>query len=184
LNDVLSEIAAHGLQSSVPMDIFETQVVGMFARCLFQLRRLCLRQVHQAPVVTEIGRQEFRMPIKPEPFFHETIEMTRQEVRQVKRARFIIRQSGKFSRARVELVTVRAGQAFYAKFGQDFVQRSPRAAISVRDEQLVEFRPVLLDGRSYSAWDFLWPVMQVRWQALYLQVRPAIQLFELNDFLR
>ena len=49
---------------------------------------------------------------------------------------------------------------------------------------MLKLWPVLFDGLSHSAGDFLRTIMQIRRQTLYLQVRPAIQLFELNDFLR
>jgi len=108
--------------------------------------------------------------------------MPRQEIRQVIRARFIISQPGEFGSSSVKLVAMGAGQALHAEFSQHLVQGSSRAAIGVRDKNMLELCPTFLYLCSHCTRDFLGPIVQVRRQALNLQVRPAVQPLQLNNF--
>ena len=66
-----------------------------------------LRQQHDASVVPEVVVAQLRMTIEAEPLPHQCVEVLREEVGEVERARLGIVQCGEQWRAGEELVAVR-----------------------------------------------------------------------------
>lgn len=96
--------------------------------------------------------------------------MPREEIRQVIRGRLIIGQRGKLFATGIELVAVCTGQALNSKFHEYLVQQATSTAIGVRNENVLELGTTFFDLSSHGTGNLLRTVVQVRWQALDLDV--------------
>ena len=117
------------------------------------------------------------MLLEPQSLLHKSVEMTRQEIREVERTGLIERQLSEVTRASIELVTVRTRKPVNAERGQYLVQRATGPAIGLRHEDVLELFSSPFDLCTHRGRDLLWPIVQVGRQALNRQVRPAIQSF-------
>ena len=81
------------------------------------------------------------MAVDTQPLDHQALEMTRQEIGQVQRARLLVRERRKLLRPGEELVAVSARQARHAFFLQHPVQQTAGAAVGVGDEHRVKSTP-------------------------------------------
>jgi len=93
-------------------------------------------------------------------------------------------QPGELCAAGEQLVAVRAGQAFDAFFREHFIQHSARAAVGVGREHATVSPAVLADFGAHGRGDALGPIVQLRGQALDVQVRPAVGLAHAHQVMR
>src|SRR5579883_3192845 len=105
--------------------------------------------------MTEVGREQLRVPVEPESADHQPLEMPQQEIREIERADLGFRELREHRGGRVELVAVRPGQTLDAFLGEYRIELSPGAAVAVGDEDRAVMAARGPDQRTYRGRDAL-----------------------------
>ena len=151
---------------------------------LFPERRvLGLRQIDQFAVISEIFVAQPGMTVEAEALDHQQLEMAHQIVGQEEGSRLGVHHRLEIGPAGIELVAVRAGDAFDAFFGQHVIELPAAAAIAIDHENLVVFTPGAMNFFAHRGRNFLGPVMKLRGDTGDRKMIPAIGADQGGDFL-
>ncbi len=116
------------------------------------------------------------MPVEPEPFDHQLVEMPRQIIREEEAAELRLHEIAEGLGAGEELVAMRAGDALDAFLRQHAVELAAGAAIAIGDEDAVILPARRLDLGAHAGGDLLRPVMPAGRQAGDREVAQALLL--------
>lgn len=140
-----------------------------------QMRLIGLGKVDHSPVIAEKNRQQSGIPVQSETADHQPIEMAHEKIGQEEAARLLCGQIFECRAASEKLVTVGARQALHFTGGQCPVQGAPRAAVGIGDEEPIVMTALRLNSRAHGARNPSGTVVQMRREALDLDMGPIVQ---------
>ena len=144
---------------------------------------LCLED--QLFIVSEVGVAKLRVPVKPERFPDESIELAGQEIGQVECGELIAGALDKALCSFEECVAMWTAKHLDTQLGGCGLQVSTSAAIRVGEEYaLVSISSGRRDGLANGGGDALGMIVQDRGQALQVDVLEAICVGDGKDLMR
>ncbi len=152
----------------------EAHVVRDLSGALDGGRYAGLREVDQLPVMSEVLDGQLRMSIQTQPACDQPVEMADEKVSQIERARLRLAQLREGLGAGEELITVSAGNALNAFFGEYGVKLATRAAFAISDEEGPIAVAMGADFFTDRRCDTLGPVVQLCRQASHVDGLPVI----------
>ena len=140
-----------------------------------------LAEVDEPTVIPEVLALQFGMPVETEPAEDKTIEVPDEEIGEKETARLAVGKLRKSVHAREELIAMHAVYPFHTRLAQHRIERTARAAVGIGHEDLGIVVAVSRDRRSHGGRDALRPVVQLRGQAVNIELEPAIAVPQGRD---
>ncbi len=166
------------------MDEGEAQPLRRETRPHAELGFVALGEVDEPPVVAEVGREQFRVPVEPEAPDDEGVEVADEIVGEIEARGFFLVEPFEGLEPGIEGIAVGAGDAGYPFLLEHAIEGTGRAAVGVGDEDPREARPQLVDPGPHRLRDPLWVIVQGGGQTEELDARKPGSLENGQDLAR
>jgi len=161
--------------------VFEAEIRGVATGFLLERRVVGLRQVNKPAVIAKIKIFKLGTFVETQSPANQALEVSDQEVGQIERASFRLRDFPEIVGTGIELITMRAWQAFDTEFLQNFIESAAGSAITVGHKYSFVLPNAFLQFGADGRWYFLRLLMQRRGQAPHPNMAPLIQPHNLHE---